>query len=98
MRLHGVFYCSLMEKIRPCILKLKPLLTSPKNQRMISRIFLNRLIIFGFMILVGYCLAKSIQAQSLMGILLALTSLGAGIYFLFLLVKAKEQAEQEETA
>jgi len=57
-----------------------------------TRTFLNRLIILGFMVLVGYCLAKAIKAQSAMGIILALTSLGAAIYFLNLLAKAKEPA------
>ena len=63
---------------------------------MTYRSFLNRFIILGFMVLVGFSLAKSIQANSIMGLILALTSLGAGIYFLYLLEKAKEQAEQEE--
>ena len=64
---------------------------------MTSRTLLNRLITLGFMVLVGYCLAKSVSAQSVMGVILALTSLGAGIYFLYLLTKAKE-SKQEETA
>ena len=64
---------------------------------MTSKTFLNRLIILGFMVLVGYCLAKSIYSQSVMGIILALTSLGAGVYFLYLLAKAKEEGRQEET-
>ena len=68
------------------------------NEPVRARALLNRVIILGFMVLVGYCLAKSIQAQSLMGILLALTSLCAGIYFLYLLAKAREEAEREETA
>jgi hypothetical protein len=65
---------------------------------MTYRTFLNRLIVLGFMVLVGFSLAKSIQAKSMMGLILALTSLGAGIYFLYLLAKAKEEAEQKETA
>ncbi|MBK5273055.1 MAG: hypothetical protein JJE22_18805 [Bacteroidia bacterium] len=63
-----------------------------------TRTFLNRLIIFGFMILVGYCLARSIQYKSVMGIILALTSFGASIYFLYLLAKAKEERAKEETS
>ncbi len=50
------------------------------------------------MILVGYCLARSIEYRSVMGIILALTSLGAGVYFLYLLAKAKEEMEAEEAA
>ena len=65
---------------------------------MTSKTFLNRLIILGFMVLVGYSIAKSIYSQSVMGIILALTSLGAGVYFLYLLAKAKEQSRQEEAA
>ena len=65
---------------------------------MTSRIFLNCLIILGFMVLVGYSIAKSIYSQSMMGIILALTSLGAGIYFLYLLAKAKEESRKKEAA
>ena len=65
---------------------------------MTSRTFFNRFIILGFMVLVGYSLAKSIYSQSLMGIILALTSFAAGIYFLYLLAKAKEESRQEEAA
>jgi hypothetical protein len=48
------------------------------------------------MILVGYCLARGIQYKSVMGIILAVISLGAGVYFLHLLIKAKEEVETEE--
>ena len=65
---------------------------------MISRTHISRLVIFAFMVLVGYSIAKAIQSQSVTGILLALISLGAGIYFLYLLAKAKQEKEQEETA
>ena len=64
---------------------------------MISRQTINRLIIIGFMVLVGFCLAKAIYHQSVMGIILALTSLGAGIYFLYIVVKAREEMEAEES-
>lgn len=65
---------------------------------MLSRQNLNRIIIIGFMVLVGFALAKAIYHNSIMGIIMALTSLGAGIYFLYLMVKAKEQMEAEEAA
>jgi len=65
---------------------------------MISRTHINRLLIFAFMVLVGYSLAKGIRVQSVTGIILAVISLGAGIYFLYLLAKAKQEQEQEETA
>jgi len=58
---------------------------------MLSRQTLNRVIIIGFMVLVGFCLAKAIYNQSFMGIVLALVSLGAAIYFLYILAKAREE-------
>jgi uncharacterized membrane protein len=67
-----------------------------KKQLMIHRQLANRLIIVGFMILVGFCLAKAIYWHSVMGVILALTSLGAGIYFLYLLAKAKQEMEMSE--
>lgn len=63
---------------------------------MLSRQTINRLIIIGFMVLVGFCLAKAIYHQSVMGIILALTSLGAGIYFLYMVAKANEEMKREE--
>jgi hypothetical protein len=68
-----------------------------KNQLMLSRSILNRIIILGFMVLVGFCLARAIYYQSVMGIILAITSLGAAVYFLYLLAKAKEEMQREET-
>jgi uncharacterized membrane protein len=67
-----------------------------KTRLMLSKQRINRLIIIGFMVLVGYCLAKAVYHQSVMGIILALTSLGAGIYFLYILAKAREEMEAEE--
>jgi Na+/H+ antiporter NhaD/arsenite permease-like protein len=64
-----------------------------KPQRMNTRTFFNRLIIFGFMVLVGYCLAKGIYHQSVISISLACISLCAGVYFLYLLAKAKQDAQ-----
>lgn len=62
---------------------------------MTYRTFLNRIIILGFMGLVGFCLAKAISTGSIMGILLALVSLGAGIYFLHILAKARREMEMQ---
>ena len=66
---------------------------------MIYRTFLNRVIVLGFLVLVGFGLARSIQYRSMLGIILALISLGAAIYFFYLLAKAQQetQAETEET-
>jgi hypothetical protein len=60
------------------------------------RTIINRTIILGFMLLVGFCLARGIYYASVMGIILALASLGAAIYFLYLLAKAKQEREAEE--
>ena len=76
----------------------KPHSFTPKPALMNSRKLLNRLIILGFMGLVGYCLAKAISSGSVMGIILALVSLGAGVYFLYILAKAKEEMRSEESA
>lgn len=65
---------------------------------MISRTVLNRIIILVFMALIGYSIAKSIQHGSVIGFILALASLVAAIYFLYLLAKAKEEIDKEETA
>jgi general stress protein CsbA len=62
---------------------------------MLSQHTINRLIVIGFMVLVGFCLAKAIYTKSFMGILLAFVSLGAGVYFMYILAKAKEQIELE---
>lgn len=63
----------------------------PKTQLMISREIINRIIIIAFMVLVGFCFAKAIYNRSFIGILLALVSLSAAVYFLYLLAKAKEE-------
>ncbi|MEI9909397.1 MAG: hypothetical protein WDO71_06870 [Bacteroidota bacterium] len=65
---------------------------------MIPRAFINRIVILSFMALVGFSIAKAIQSQSVIGIILAVVSLGAGIYFLYLLAKANQDQEQEEAA
>ena len=65
---------------------------------MTYRTFLNRIIILGFMALVGFCLAKAISTGSVMGIILAFVSLGAGVYFLYILAKAKKELEAGEAA
>lgn len=67
--------------------------SSLKPQLMIQRAILNRIIIISFMIVVGFCLARGIYYQSVMGIILALVSLSAGVYFLYLLAKAKQEME-----
>ena len=68
-----------------------------KTRLMLSRHTLNRIIIIGFMVLVGFSLAKAIYNKSFMGITLAFVALGAAVYFLYVLAKAKEEMEAEET-
>jgi hypothetical protein len=65
---------------------------SPKTTLMFSSTLLNRIVILGFMVLVGFSLAKAIQSRSTMGIVLAVTSLAAGIYFLYLLWRMKRES------
>ena len=68
-----------------------------KTTLMISRKFINRIIILSFFVLIGYCLATSIAVRSGIGIFLAAVSLGAGIVFLYLLAKQQQEAEAEES-
>jgi hypothetical protein len=62
---------------------------------MMSKPIANRLIIIGFMMLVGFSLAKAIYSQSVIGMILSIVSLVAGIYFLHLMERAKDEAETE---
>ena len=72
-----------------------------KSRLMTYRKFLNRVIILGFLVGVGFMLAKSIQYRNMLGVILALISLGAAVYFFYLLAKAQQEiaeAEREEVA
>lgn len=69
-----------------------------KNRQMITRTTLNKIIIISFMVLIGFSLAKAIYHGSIMGIVLALVSLSAAVYFLYVLAKARKEMEAEETA
>lgn len=62
---------------------------------MTYRTFLNRVIILGFLVLVGFGLARSLQYKSMLGVVLALISLGAAIYFFYLLATAQQEANAE---
>jgi hypothetical protein len=89
-----------MECFHRCIREFETTFFTPKNRLMTYRTILNRLIILGFMGLVGFCLAKAISTGSVMGVILAIVSLGAGIYFLNILAKARREMEiqSEENA
>ncbi len=82
----------------PYFLTTKTRLMTSSKESIWTRTLIDRLIIFTFMVLVGFSLAKAIQSQSVTGFILALVSLSAGIYFLYLLAKARHEQEQEETA
>jgi positive regulator of sigma E activity len=56
----------------------------------------TRIIIISFMILVGVCLAQSVNNQNTLGVILAFVSLCAGIYFIHLFNKAKAEIEEAE--
>lgn len=60
---------------------------------MTYRTFFYSLLILGFMVLIGYCIAMAIQSQSFVGLALAITSLSAGIYFVHLLNRARNICE-----
>ena len=66
-----------------------------KHTLMIYRTVLSRLLIIGFLCLVGYSLARSIYYKSALGVVLALVSIVATVYFIQLLAKAKQEAENE---
>ena len=72
------------------------------NQNLLKKIQLmsynklpTRLIILCFMAMIGYSLAKSIKYESIVGFLMGLISLGAGIYVLYLLNKANQETNSE---
>ncbi len=55
-----------------------------------------RLCVVIFLILPGYALAKAVYHQSFIGILLALVSMGAAVWFFQLLNQDKTQPEKRE--
>lgn len=60
---------------------------------MLSSSLISRCIIMGFMVLVGYSIAKSLQAGSTLGLVLAIVSLCAGICFVYFFKQLNEQQE-----
>ncbi|MBS1760054.1 MAG: hypothetical protein JST23_08035 [Bacteroidetes bacterium] len=63
---------------------------------MLNNQFISRLIMFAFLVLVGFAIAMGIYYGSFWGIFLALIALGAGIYFINLLAKAKREIMEAE--
>lgn len=72
-------------------IKALPTVFLPKTTLMLSQIWLSRCIILGFMVLIGYSIAKSIQAGSPLGLILAIISLCAAVYFIHLMKKLGEE-------
>lgn len=48
------------------------------------------------MILVGFSFAKSLYVGSTMGIILAITSLVAGVYFIYLMLNLRPSKQHQE--
>lgn len=74
---------------------IQPLFFHSKPKLMDYRTIFIRLIIFIFICLVGYILARSIYNKNALGVVLALISLVATVYCIQLLAKAKQEAESE---
>jgi hypothetical protein len=66
-----------------------------KQTLMMYRTLLSRLLIIGFLGLVGYSLARSIYYKSALGVVLALISIIATVYCIQLLAKARQETESE---
>ena len=64
---------------------------------MISRKIINRALILVFFVLAGYCLATSIAVKSIIGMILAAISMGAGFIFLYLLATQQRETDTEES-
>lgn len=57
----------------------------------------SKMIVIAFMILIGFSLARSIYYKSIMGVTLSLVSFAAGIYFLLMVARLKQEQDAEET-
>jgi hypothetical protein len=80
-----------MEIFTPCIKSEVPLFLSPKTTLMSTHKLISRCIILTFMVMVGYSIAKSLQAGSTIGLILAVLSLSLGVYFIYLLKLARDK-------
>ena len=65
---------------------------------MLTKSTLTKVLILGFMVLVGFALAMAFYYGSFIGIVLATVSLLAGIYFLYILSSAKRELAEYEAA
>ena len=91
-----------MELQKACIPNLpdtnsKPPSKGNKPMLMLSRHNIIRLITVAFIIGIGYALAKAFYYGSFLGIVLAMVSLVAAIYFMYTVAEAKREMEREKT-
>ena len=59
-------------------------------------LLISRLLVIIFFALISYGLTGSIAVRSVLGIILAIISLGAAVIFLYLLPKLYQQSNEEE--
>ncbi len=63
---------------------------------MLSHTLITRIILFTFLVFVGFAIAMGIYYQSFWGITLAFIALGAVIYFISIIAKAKKALAEAE--
>lgn len=70
-----------------------------KTMLMLTNSFAGRLLLLGFMVLVGFTIARSLYVGSVWGAVLAFISLAAGVCFIYLLLNmhslSRENREEE---
>jgi hypothetical protein len=82
-----------MELLKPCItILITTSIVNPKKRLMNFPLIIGRLLMIVFLALLSYGLTTSIAVKSIMGIVLAIISLGATIAFLYLLPKLHEKS------
>ena len=71
-----------------------------KTTLMLTETTSGRLVLILFFILVGYAIARSLYVGSVMGMILGIVSLGACVYFIYLMlsIKAKIRSEEQKVA
>ena len=67
-----------------------------KTSLMLTETTSGRLVLILFFILVGYAIARSLYVGSVMGMILGIVSLGACVYFIYLMLSIKAKIRSEE--
>lgn len=67
-----------------------------KTSLMLTETKSGRLVLILFFVLVGYAIARSLYVGSVMGIILGIVSLGACVYFIYLMLSIKAKMHGEE--